>query len=105
MYQELKEKALSCKTWEDVDALIEKFLDAVERESVFPKVLDLIRQSKTVCTSYIQRELGFSYNQASRMMDWLKEEGYVSLVENYQEVLDEEGRSFTDAYKINWAKF
>lgn len=93
------------KTWSEVDALIEKFLDAVERESVFPKVLDLIRQSKKVCTSYIQRELGLGYDQASRMMDWLKEEGYVSLVENYQEVLDEEGRSFTDAYKINWEKF
>lgn len=23
MYQELKEKALACKTWEDVDALLE----------------------------------------------------------------------------------
>jgi ADP-ribosyl-[dinitrogen reductase] hydrolase len=95
----------SVKTWEDVDALIEKFLDAVERESIFPKVLDLIRRTKKVSVSYIQRELGLGYNQASRMMDWLQEEGYVSLVENYQEVLDEEGRSFTDAYKINWEKF
>ena len=93
------------KTWEEVDALIEKFLDAVERESVFPKVLDLIRQRKKVCPSYIQRELGLGYDQASRMMDWLQEEGYVSLVENYQEALDEEGRSFTDAYEINWEKF
>ena len=67
--------------------------------------MDLIRQTKKVCPSYIQRELGLGYNQASRMMDWLKEEGYVSLVENAKEVLDEEGRSFTDAYKINWAKF
>ena len=92
------------KTWEDIDALIEKFLDAVERESVFPKVLDLIRRTKKVSVSYIQRELGLGYNQASRMMDWLQEEGYVSVVENYQEVLDEEGRSFTDAYKINWEK-
>ena len=79
------------KTGEDVDALIEKFLDAEERESVFPKVLDLIRITKKVSVSYIQRELGLGYNQASRMMDWLQEEGYVSLVENCQEVLDEEG--------------
>ena len=27
MYQELKEKALSCKTWEDVDALLESIED------------------------------------------------------------------------------
>lgn len=93
------------KTWKDVDALIEKFLDAVEKESVFPKVLDLIRQTKKVYCSHIQRELGLGYNQASRMMDWLQEEGYVTLVENDKEVLDEEGRSFTDAYKINWEKF
>ena len=97
--------AKAVKTCEEVDALIEKFLDAVEKESVFPKVLDLIRQTKKVYSSHIQRELGLGYNQASRMMDWLQEEGYVSLVENYQEVLDEEGRSFTDAYKINWEKF
>lgn len=93
------------KTCEDVDALIEKFLDAVEKESIFPKVLDLIRRTKKVCTSYIQRELGLGYDQASKMMDWLKEEGYVSLVENDKAVLDEEDRSFTDAYKINWEKF
>jgi ADP-ribosyl-[dinitrogen reductase] hydrolase len=93
------------KTWEKVDVLIEKFLDAVEKKSVFPKVLDLIRQTKKVSVSYIQSELGFGYNLATRMLDWLKEEGYVSLVENHKEVLDKEGSSFTDAYKINWEKF
>jgi predicted AlkP superfamily phosphohydrolase/phosphomutase len=58
-----------------------------------------------VSVSYIQSELGFGYNLAARMLDWLKEEGYVSLVENPKEVLDKEGSSFTDAYKINWEKF
>jgi ADP-ribosyl-[dinitrogen reductase] hydrolase len=93
------------KTWEKVDALIEKFLDTVEKKSVFPKVLDLIRQTKKVSVSYIQSELGFGYNLATRMLDWLKEEGYVSLVENHKEVLDKEGSSFADMYKINWEKF
>jgi ADP-ribosyl-[dinitrogen reductase] hydrolase len=93
------------KTWEKVDALIEKFLDTVEKKSVFPKVLDLIRQIKKVSVSYIQSELGFGYNLATRMLDWLKEEGYVSLVENHKEVLDKEGSSFADMYKINWEKF
>jgi ADP-ribosyl-[dinitrogen reductase] hydrolase len=93
------------KTWEKVDALIEKFLDTVEKKSVFPKVLDLIRQIKKVSVSYIQSELGFGYNLATRMLDWLKEEGYVSLVENHKELLDKEGSSFADMYKINWEKF
>jgi ADP-ribosyl-[dinitrogen reductase] hydrolase len=93
------------KTWEKLDVLIEKFLDAVEKKSVFPKVLDLIRQTKKVSVSYIQSELGFGYNLATRMLDWLKEEGYVSLVENHKELLDKEGSSFADMYKINWEKF
>lgn len=64
------------------DSLMEKLFHEESKSSLpqndlFTQVLHLLKQEKTISTSFIQRRLKIGYNRAANMMEELEQKGFV----------------------------
>ena len=54
----------------------------IEDDELYPRAVQLVRETKRVSISYIQRQFKLGYNRAARIVEAMESENIVSKIDN-----------------------